>query len=371
MPNSAISFRSVTRVTLVMLCSYGAVAENAFCQEATKRPRRTTAARRGGTVRVGEAPPRCTRHVDPDSNRVVAAPGSTMFERMMRGIERNPATGFRDFLGGEEAVALREISLSAAEEKRIGLRQRESYLAEAKRRGYREVDDESKLAYLRDLVARFAPLMAHRDRYRDIQITLIDAPIADGQACGGGLLIFTTALLESPDEATVAGVVAHELAHLDLGHIHHYAKRAKLADSAFNPQAAGNPGDFARAFERSMAAGSVYMNPFKPADELEADCQATTWLFLEGYDPHALARFFEAMHARQRDEPTNPFFQFAQSHPYSLDRRAEVLTRLKQLQRWRPRAELGLFPDSLRQLSVQRPDGGRENAAQEKGDARP
>ena len=81
--------------------------------------------------------------------------------------------------------------------------------------------------------------MSHRDRYPNIDVTLIDAPIPDGQSFPGGFLVFTTALLDEPDEATVAGVVAHELAHLDRGHLFSYARRSKLAETTYrNPPAA-------------------------------------------------------------------------------------------------------------------------------------
>lgn len=101
-----------------------------------------------------------------------------------------------------------------------------------------------------------------------------------------------------------------------------------------------------------MAAGNVFMNPFKPHHELEADCQAATWMYQEGYDPRAMARFFEKLHQRQQDRPDDPLFQFTRSHPYSLDRRAEVLSRLEQLRRWQRRNDLGLFPENLQKLEV-------------------
>ena len=262
-------------------------------------------------------------------------------------MEANPATGFRDFLGGEEAEALKSVRVSVEEERRAGRRFRDSFLANAKRRGYVVSNDERKLAYLRALVDRFARHMRHRERYPRIDVTLIEAPIADGQACPGGTLIFTTALLETADEATVAGVVAHELAHLDLGHIHEYVKRDKLAQTAFQGPASG---DFSREFSRFAAAGSVMMAPFKPHHELEADCQAVSWMHAEGYDPEALAEFFEDLHERQRDQPDNPFFQMMRSHPYTLDRRDHVRGRLEQLEAWQPR-DLGRFADNLRTLT--------------------
>jgi predicted Zn-dependent protease len=276
-----------------------------------------------------------------------------VFDDMMRSMQANPAGGFQDFLATQERRALAEIQPTPEEERRIGRRMRDEYLRRADAEGYKVVTDGARLRYLRDLVEANAPRMAHRRRYPDLDLALIDAPVADGQSFPGGFLVFTTALLDEPDEATVAGVVAHELAHLDLGHLYSMAQRAKLAEGGFapDPSMMADPG---RMMTRGMAIGGLMMMPFRPEQELEADCAATTWLYLGGYDPRALAGFFERLHARNRDQPDNPFFRFNRSHPYSLDRRAEVLDRLAQLRRWKDRADLGLFAENLQEL-VSRP----------------
>ena len=276
-----------------------------------------------------------------------------MMGQMMDSMARNPATGFRDFAALQEREAVAGISLTAAEERALGRRMRESYLTNARARGYRTLERDERTRYLEALVASFAPRMKNGARYPQIEVGLIDCPIADGQSFPGGLLVFTTGLLESQDEATVAGVVAHELAHLDLGHNFHYARRAKLSLEGFSVD---NPADFGTMMTRGAAIGSVMMNPYRPDQELAADCQATTWLFQEGYDPTALARFFEGLHARQQDERLPEMFASLRSHPYTLDRRDEVRQRLAQLKRWKPAQELGLFPQNLRQRVTRRED---------------
>jgi predicted Zn-dependent protease len=289
-------------------------------------------------------------------------PGAGMMERMMgdmsRAMARNPATGFRDLLEEREREAIAEIRLSPEEERRIGKQFREHYLKAAADRGYKLTRDETSLDYLRDLVARFHCRMRHRDRYERIEVLLLDAPKADGQAFPAGTLLFTTGLLEAADEATVAGVVAHELAHLDLGHVYEYARRAKMGQSGMSPAR-----DFESMMTQGMALGSLMMNPYRPQHELEADCQATTWLYQEGYDPRALVRYFERLHREQRDQPDAPFFTFARSHPYTLDRRDHVTARLAQLRRWKPRQELGLFADNLRRRVSRPREVAHEHAA--------
>lgn len=253
----------------------------------------------------------------------------------------------------QEEAALAQGPLTIEEERQIGRRMRDQYLASAAARGFRESRDERDLAYLRALVERLRQGMIHRDRYDRIEVRLIDAPMPDGQAFAGGSLVFTTALLNVADEATVAGVVAHELAHLDLGHVEYYARRERFAARAFQFDGPGAFADPTAMMRRGLAVGSLFANPYRPEHELEADCWATTRLYLAGYDPRALARFFEDLNRRMRDRPDEGFPWSWRSHPYSLDRRAEVMNRLEQLRRWKPNAALGLHPDRLRDRRVE------------------
>jgi beta-barrel assembly-enhancing protease len=302
-------------------------------------------------VRDRDAPPPC---VSP--SRTKAAPPARsmpdLFDRMMNRFAQDPARGFNGFLdelANLEGPALEGVTLTIAEERQAGLKARTEYLDRALGRGYRVVDDRKKVDYLKALVARFSERMAHRDRYPAIEVTLIDAPIPDGQSFPGGFLAFTTALLDEPDEATVAGVVAHELAHLDRGHLYNYARRGKLAETTYrNPPGAN--ANFDQFFTRQAALMGLMMNPFRPEHESEADCTSTTWLYQEGYDPKALVGFFERMHRRNNDQPDNPFFSFGRTHPFSLDRKQAVLDRLAQLRRWKRRDDLGLYAENLRKL---------------------
>jgi predicted Zn-dependent protease len=280
-----------------------------------------------------------------------------MFARMGESFAANPAAGFPNFLGELarlEGPALDGVTLAPAEERALGRRARDDYLARMARAGYPVERDPRKLGYVQALVDRLARRMDHRARYPKLDVTLIRAAIPDGQSFPGGYLAFTTGLLDEPDEATVVGVVAHELAHLDRGHQYQYARRGKLAESAFDPRSfAGAPGpaQFDRMMTRGMAALGVMMNPFRPEHEHEADCTAALWMFLEGDDPAALSAFFARMNRRQNDAPANPFWPIGRSHPYTLDRKAHMDARRADLRRWRPRQDLGLHPEALRALT--------------------
>jgi predicted Zn-dependent protease len=282
------------------------------------------------------------------------------FARMGESFAANPAAGFPNAmqeLARLEGPALDGVRLSPAEERALGRRARDAFLDRMARAGYPVDRDPARRAYLEAIVRRLAARMSHRDRYPAIDVTLVRADVPDGQSFPGGFLVFTTGLLDEPDEATVAGVVAHELAHLDRGHQYQYARRGKLAESSVDPRTfAAGPAGFDRAMTRGMAAMGVMMNPFRPEHEHQADCTAAAWMFLEGYDPAALSRFFERMNRRRRDRPADPFWPLGRSHPYTLERKAHVDARRAELRRWRPGQDLALHPDALRTLTPHAPN---------------
>ena len=287
------------------------------------------------------------------------------FQRMGETFARNPAGGFQELvteLGQIDEQALRGINVTFDEERRAGLETREKFLKAAREKGYEVIHRAADERYLGELVEGLRQHMEHRERYAKLDVTLVDCPIADGMCFPGGFLVFTTGLLDEPDEATVAGVVAHELGHLDRGHMYDHVRRGKLAEQTYG-RAPGFDIRFDEFFSRQIALFGLMMNPFRPEQEHEADCDAATWLYLDGYDPNALVRFFERMHRRQQDQPDSPFFAFGRSHPYSLDRGAHVEARFKQLRRWKPRVELGLYPKNLRKRSSHFADGRQAEAA--------
>jgi hypothetical protein len=348
-------FEYPMRFVITALCAIGVVSAAMADDPPRPKAARPTAKARAKGVNADEPPP--CEHMQPAAvakvqNRANArrSPPQSMpqmFDRMMGDMSRNPSTGFLGVMKDQEAAALQGTTLTIAEERQIGRTQRDAYLRAARAKGFTVREVARDTDYLKKLVEKFAPRMKNRARYPQIEVTLVDAPIPDGQSFPGGFLVFTSGLLDEPDEATVAGVVAHELAHLDRGHLNEYAKRDKLANNAFqfDPRTAGDPFSM---MARGMAVGSIMMDPFRPEHEHEADCVATTWLYQEGYSPNGLADFFTRMNQRLQDQPDNPFWKVGRSHPYSLARRQAVLERLQQLQRWKPRQDLKLYAQALK-----------------------
>jgi putative metalloprotease len=67
-----------------------------------------------------------------------------------------------------------------------------------------------------------APLLAAMEKPkspRDVYIGIIDDPVVNAANAGGGHFYVTTGLLEKASEEQLRGILAHEVAHDDLGHV--------------------------------------------------------------------------------------------------------------------------------------------------------
>jgi predicted Zn-dependent protease len=61
--------------------------------------------------------------------------------------------------------------------------------------------------------------MNHPLSLNEVRVTLIDDPQINAANAGGGVFYVTTGLLEKASDDHLRGVLAHEVAHADLGHV--------------------------------------------------------------------------------------------------------------------------------------------------------
>lgn len=144
---------------------------------------------------------------------------------------------------------------------------------------------------------------------RPIEIRVVDLPMENAFALPGGHIVIFDPLIEEaagPDE--VAGVLAHEIAHIEKRHvtqalIRQYGLGILLA--AVGGTTGGNVEMFARA-GHSRAA------------ENEADIAAIAALRRAGIDPSATAGFFKRVAASRGESRA---FAYLSSHPGAAARR--------------------------------------------------
>ena len=200
----------------------------------------------------------------------------------------------------EDEKALARVEVSIQEERQMGETAVAAFLAGMKQRRIGVVYRGKDVQYLRDLVETIRPLMTNGKRYRSIQVYLVQSSDCEARTFPGGTIMFFRGLLElGGSEAAVVGIVGHELAHLDRGHVLKRARRVKLAQQAFSGGGGFSP-------QRFMEAGTqfaqLWARPFRPEDEAVADGDGARWAYQAGYDPREMAKLFLLVGQRQKNQ---------------------------------------------------------------------
>ena len=153
-----------------------------------------------------------------------------------------------------------------------------------------------------------------------ISVKVIDSNEVNAFALPGGFLFVNTGLILKADtEAELAGVMAHEIAHVAARHATRQLSRANILNVASIPLIF--MGGWAGYGVRQAAGLAVPMTflKFSRGFEQEADRLAVQYLYRAGYDPPALIDFLEKLEALERKKP-GTMSQLFRSHPPISDR---------------------------------------------------
>ncbi|MEQ9587169.1 MAG: M48 family metalloprotease [Parvibaculaceae bacterium] len=215
-------------------------------------------------------------------------------------------------------------------------------------------EDAALSAYVNSVIER---LGGHGDlsttRY---DLTILNSPLANAMALSDGRVYLTRGMLAYlNDEAELAAVLAHEMAHVSAGHI--ASRRDVASDIALLDNLVGGlVGWDERA---GILSRSGLLAGYSRLQESDADRLAVIYLDAAGYDPAAVSDVLEVMNAytkhraRQMDVAlgTSPVGWLA-NHPDTQDRahrtaeRAQVL-RLSGQPKQRRRARYMAAVDGL------------------------
>ena len=79
--------------------------------------------------------------------------------------------------------------------------------------------DQAEGQRLQRVMAPLVRAMDHPRPLAQVKVAIMDDPHINAASAGGGEFYVTTGLLQKADDLRLAGVLAHELAHDDLGHV--------------------------------------------------------------------------------------------------------------------------------------------------------
>jgi beta-barrel assembly-enhancing protease len=151
-------------------------------------------------------------------------------------------------------------------------------------------------------------------------IKVVDSDEINAFALPGGFFYVNSGLILAADEeAELAGVMAHEIAHVALRHATRQMTRSNWANIASVPLIfVGGGIGYAVRTAAGLALPMTFLQ-FSRGFEAQADYYGLEYMYKSGYDPQAFISFFEKIQAKEKKKPGSLAKAFA-THPQTPDR---------------------------------------------------
>src|SRR5216117_2454334 len=163
-------------------------------------------------------------------------------------------------------------------------------------------------------------LVRNSDAKVPFTIKVVESDEINAFALPGGFFYVNSGLiLAADDESELAGVMAHEIAHVAARHGTENASKGQLVNIASLPLIfLGGVGGFAIRQAAGFLIPMQFLQ-FSRKAEAEADYLGVQYLYKTGYDPGAAVSFFEKLQARETAKPGSVSKMFS-THPPTGDR---------------------------------------------------
>ncbi|MBA3830453.1 MAG: M48 family metallopeptidase [Chthoniobacterales bacterium] len=230
----------------------------------------------------------------------------------------NPETGRKSHVG-----------LSTEQESALGLQSYRQVLSEAQ-----AIDSGPEAEMVKRVATRLAAATGTAGAGFDWQESLIrDEKVNAFCLPGGKIVVYTGILPVAENDAGLATVLGHEMAHATSRHGAQRVLQQNLAQTAMTGIAVSlSDMDYTkqRAVMGALGAGTQFgvLMPFGREHESEADHIGLIYMARAGFDPQESIRFWERMERQGEAQPP----EFLSSHPSHGHR-------IQQLQSWLPQAE--------------------------------
>jgi hypothetical protein len=187
--------------------------------------------------------------------------------------------------------------------------------------------DRSVDAYLNEIVGALAA-GATGPRF-PYHAQAVNAAEINAFALPGGPLYVNRGLIQAArSEGELAGVIAHEMSHIALRHATHNVSKAYMAQaglgilgSVLGGRTGANTGQIINAVG-GFGLNTLFLKYSRDA-ETQADVLGAQMMARAGYDPLAMASFFDLLRDQARHDP-GALERFLSDHPAPSDRAARI-----------------------------------------------
>jgi predicted Zn-dependent protease len=202
-----------------------------------------------------------------------------------------------------------------------------------------------------DYISRLGQkLVRNSDAKVPLVIKVVDSEEVNAMALPGGYFYVNTGLIHAAsEEAELAGVMAHEIAHVAARHSTEQVSKSRLFNFASLPLIfLGGPAGYTVRQAVGLMLPMQILH-FSRGAEREADFLGLQYLYKAGYDPTAFVSFFEKVMSQERRR--RGFFAKAFStHPVTKDR---ILRAQQQIEKSLPfREEFALSSSEFERMKT-------------------
>jgi predicted Zn-dependent protease len=233
-------------------------------------------------------------------------------EFLMSACSVNPATGEKQF------TALMPPGQEAA----VGAQEHEKV---------RQTYGDFVTGPIADYVDRIGQKVAANTERSDVryQFFVLDSPIVNAFALPGGYIYISRGILSlANSEAELAGVIAHEIAHVTARHAAERMSQGVLVGlgAAILSVATGSD----TVGQIANVGSDLYIRSYSRTQETQADELGVRYLSRAGYDPRAMASFLASLDAQTKldlalaGKSANDGFNYFSTHPLTSDRIAHA-----------------------------------------------
>jgi len=181
------------------------------------------------------------------------------------------------------------------------------------------LNDSAAERYVSELGHRLSAYAPNNKSDYAWQFKVVNSGDINAFALPGGFIYVNRATIESAqEEAQLAGVIAHEEGHVVMRHGTHQASQMMLAQAPLSILGGllGQSGSTAAQLAQmgiGLGVNSIFLHNSRSM-EAQADEVGTYILYQAGYDPHAMAQFFEILE-KKYPQGGGPVGQFFSDHP--------------------------------------------------------